>query len=81
MEYEGSFSQNVLNGKGRWYFPNGCLHYDGMWKDGLMEGNGMLYKPVNLEYANSALRLFLRKKGGSSPFISVAKDYDIYNVE
>ena len=81
VEYEGSFSQNVLNGKGRWYFPNGCLHYDGMWKDGLMEGNGMLYKPVNLEYANAALRLFLRKKGGSSPFISVAKDYDIYNVE
>ena len=78
--FEGEFHGNVLSGRGRWYYPNGCLRYDGIWKEGQFDGNGILYKPVNLPYCNAEFRSFMRRSGVNSPFASTATDFDAYSM-
>ena len=41
--YEGNFENDQISGFGTLYFPNKCLGYIGMWKNGKFHGKGSLY--------------------------------------
>ena len=78
--FEGSFCRNRWNGMGTWFFPNGTLHYKGMWKDGEMDGEGMLYRPVNIEYSNSDFRRYVRHTGKKNPHLSFARGFNPFTI-
>ena len=78
--FEGSFCRNRWNGMGTWFFPNGTLHYKGMWKDGEMDGEGMLYRPVNIEYSNSDFRRYVRQTGEKNPHLSFARGFNPFTI-
>lgn len=41
--YEGNFENDQISGFGTLYFPNKCLGYIGMWRNGKFHGKGSLY--------------------------------------
>jgi len=47
--YVGEFKENLRNGIGRYFLPNGSV-YDGQWRDGVMNGLGIFTWPDNSMY-------------------------------
>lgn len=42
--YIGEVLNDIPNGKGKLYYPDGKLWYDGQWKDAKFEGQGKMYE-------------------------------------
>ena len=66
---------------GKWFFPNGSCHYQGKWKNGEMDGAGMLYRPVNVEYCNSDFRKYVKRAGEKSPHLSFARGFNPFSTD
>jgi hypothetical protein len=47
--YTGEFRENLRNGMGRYFLPDGSV-YDGQWRDGVMNGVGAFTWPDNSMY-------------------------------
>ncbi len=46
LEYEGTFRNNLQDGEGTAYYPDGSILYKGGWKGGKYHGKGILYQYV-----------------------------------